>query len=112
MPRAAVLDLRRRAVGELLPAQARKRPTPKDSRFPGALSVSAVLAGVALLAGREAAGSASRAPPFLSVQSCVVVIALIPARSRWQRATSCSDVESAPGSVNRERPSRRYYYVM
>jgi hypothetical protein len=39
----------------------------------------ALLAAVAVLAGQEAAGSASLAPPFLSAQPCVVVLALIPA---------------------------------
>ncbi len=57
---------------------------PPAWRFPtatflGALLVLALLGGVAVLAGREAAGSASLAPPFLSAQPCVVVLALIPA---------------------------------
>ena len=47
--------------------------------FVGALLVLGLLAAIALLAGREAAGSASLAPPFLSAQPCVVVLALIPA---------------------------------
>jgi hypothetical protein len=57
---------------------------PPRWRFPTllfllALGLIALLAGVAALAGREAAGSASLAPPFLSAQPCVVVLALIPA---------------------------------
>jgi hypothetical protein len=57
---------------------------PPRWRFPTLLVLAAVglialLAGVAVLAGREAAGSASLAPPFLSAQPCVVVLALIPA---------------------------------
>jgi Zn-dependent protease with chaperone function len=39
----------------------------------------ALLAAVTVLAGQAAAGSASLAPPFLSAQPCVVVLALIPA---------------------------------
>jgi len=35
--------------------------------------------GVAILAGRSASGSASLAPPLLSAQPCIVVLALIPA---------------------------------
>jgi hypothetical protein len=38
-----------------------------------------LVAAVALLAGQVAAGSATLAPPFLSDQPCVVVLALIPA---------------------------------
>src|SRR5205823_4956986 len=38
-----------------------------------------LLAAVAFLAGQVAAGSASLAPPFLSAQPCVVMLALIPA---------------------------------
>lgn len=37
-----------------------------------------VLAGVGVLAGRVAAGSATLAPPFLSRQPCVVMLAAIP----------------------------------
>lgn len=53
-------------------------------RFPAfvflvAVFMLALLAAVAVLAGQEAAGSASLAPPFLSAQPCVVVLALIPA---------------------------------
>ncbi len=44
-----------------------------------AVSLLAILATAAVLAGQEAAGSASLAPPFLSDQPCVVVLALIPA---------------------------------
>jgi Zn-dependent protease with chaperone function len=57
---------------------------PPRWRFPAfvflvAVFVLALLAAVAVLAGQEAAGSASLAPPFLSAQPCVVVLALIPA---------------------------------
>ncbi len=53
-------------------------------RFPALVVVAAVgtlglIAAVAVLAGSVAAGSASLAVPFLSVQPCVVVLALIPA---------------------------------
>jgi hypothetical protein len=52
-------------------------------RFPLALCVGAVAAlalfvAVAVLAARTAAGSATLAPPFLSSQPCVVMLALIP----------------------------------
>ena len=57
---------------------------PPSWRFPALLFVSAlgVLAltvTLALLAGRFASGSATLAPPFLSRQPCVVLLALIPA---------------------------------
>jgi beta-lactamase regulating signal transducer with metallopeptidase domain len=57
---------------------------PPSWRFPilmflVAVLMLALLAAVAVLAGQEAAGSASLAPPFLSAQPCVVVFALIPA---------------------------------
>jgi hypothetical protein len=57
---------------------------PPSWRFPmlaflAAFSLLALLASVAVLAGQEAAGSASLAAPFLSAQPCVVVLALIPA---------------------------------
>jgi hypothetical protein len=53
-------------------------------RFPVALCVVALLVigllvGVAALAGAVASGSATLAPPFLSRQPCIVVLALIPA---------------------------------
>jgi Zn-dependent protease with chaperone function len=53
-------------------------------RFPALMCASAVLvvallAAIAELAGREASGAASLAPPFLSAQPCVVVLAAIPA---------------------------------
>jgi hypothetical protein len=56
---------------------------PPAWRFPLFLSVVAVtvlglLAAVGLLAGRVAAGSATLAPPFLSRQPCVVMLAVIP----------------------------------
>lgn len=72
---------------------------PPRWRFPTLLVLSSValialLAAVAVLAGREASGSASLAPPFLSAQPCVVILALIPAALvlgaiaalRWRRA--------------------------
>jgi Zn-dependent protease with chaperone function len=57
---------------------------PPSWRFPAlicasALLVVALLAAIAELAGREATGAASLAPPFLSAQPCVVVLAVIPA---------------------------------
>jgi beta-lactamase regulating signal transducer with metallopeptidase domain len=56
---------------------------PPSWRFPTliflvAVLLLALLAAVAVLAGQEAAGSASLAPPFLSAQPCVVVLALMP----------------------------------
>jgi Zn-dependent protease with chaperone function len=56
---------------------------PPSWRFPALLCVGAVallglLVAIAILAGREAAGSATLAPPFLSAQPCVVMLALIP----------------------------------
>ena len=53
-------------------------------RFPGvlcllALCVLGLLAAAGALAGQLAAGSATLAPPFLSRQPCVVVLATIPA---------------------------------
>jgi hypothetical protein len=53
-------------------------------RFPLALCMVALLVigllvGVAALAGAVASGSATLAPPFLSRQPCIVVLALIPA---------------------------------
>jgi Zn-dependent protease with chaperone function len=53
-------------------------------RFPvvlclGTLAALALFVGVAMLAARAAAGSATLAPPFLSSQPCVAVLALIPA---------------------------------
>jgi hypothetical protein len=53
-------------------------------RFPIALGVGAaatlsLLIAVALLAAHAAAGSATLAPPFLSSQPCVAVLAMIPA---------------------------------
>jgi hypothetical protein len=57
---------------------------PVSWRFPtllclAAVSVVAVLVAITVLAGRVAAGSSTLAPPFLSDQPCVVVLALIPA---------------------------------
>jgi Peptidase family M48 len=57
--------------------------TPPSWRFPALLclpaaSVIALLAAVILLVGRLASGSATLAPPFLSSQPCVVVLAMIP----------------------------------
>ena len=52
-------------------------------RFPAlmctaALALLALVVTVAILVGREAAGSATLEPPFLSAQPCVVMLALIP----------------------------------
>ena len=71
---------------------------PPDWRFPTLLClVGAVVIGlfgtIAVLAGQLAAGSATLAPPFLSHQPCVVILALIPAvvvlgcagSARWLR---------------------------
>jgi Zn-dependent protease with chaperone function len=44
-----------------------------------ALTVTAALAGIAVLAARFASGTATLAPPFLSRQPCVIVLAAIPA---------------------------------
>ena len=57
---------------------------PPSWRFPvllclGALAVLALVATVGLLAGQLASGSATLAPPFLSSQPCVVLLAMIPA---------------------------------
>jgi hypothetical protein len=57
---------------------------PPSWRFPALLCLAAagvigLVAAVAVLAGQVAAGSATLAPPFLSNQPCVVVLALIPA---------------------------------
>jgi beta-lactamase regulating signal transducer with metallopeptidase domain len=57
---------------------------PPSWRFPAAVCVAALavivlVLGVAILAGRSATGSASLAPPLLSAQPCIVVLALIPA---------------------------------
>jgi hypothetical protein len=57
---------------------------PPSWRFPAVLSlgtaaVIALIGAVAVLAGRVASGSATLAPPFVSRQPCIVVLALIPA---------------------------------
>lgn len=57
---------------------------PPNWRFPALLcataaSVIALLVAVAVLAGQLASGTATLAPPFLSRQPCVVVLAAIPA---------------------------------
>ncbi len=57
---------------------------PPSWRFPFALCLSSVaviglLLAVAVLAGRVARGSATLAPPFLSGQPCIVILAAIPA---------------------------------
>jgi hypothetical protein len=71
---------------------------PPSWRFPTLLCLAAAVAiglvgALAVLAGQLAAGSATLAPPFLSHQPCVVVLALIPAvvvlgcarTARWAR---------------------------
>lgn len=71
---------------------------PPNWRFPtlvclaGAVAIG-LLGTIAVLAGQLAAGSATLAPPFLSHQPCVVILALIPAivvlgcagTARWLR---------------------------
>jgi hypothetical protein len=57
---------------------------PPNWRFPvvmclAALGLLALVVVTAVLVGREAAGSATLAAPFLSAQPCVVVLAIIPA---------------------------------
>ncbi len=57
---------------------------PPNWRFPTLLCLAAavvigLLGAIAVLAGQVAAGSATLAPPFLSHQPCVVILALIPA---------------------------------
>jgi hypothetical protein len=43
-----------------------------------AIAMLALVATVAILVGKEAAGSATLDPPFLSTQPCVMMLALIP----------------------------------
>jgi hypothetical protein len=55
---------------------------PPNWRFPALLcllagGLLALIVTVAVLAGREAAGSATLAPPFLSAQPCIVMLALL-----------------------------------
>ncbi|HET7046827.1 MAG TPA: M56 family metallopeptidase [Solirubrobacteraceae bacterium] len=57
---------------------------PPRWRFPAMLCLAAIgllalIVTTAVLVGREAAGTATLAPPFLSAQPCVVVLASIPA---------------------------------
>ena len=57
---------------------------PPSWRFPAllclaAISILALLVAVAVLAGHVASGSATLAPPVLSRQPCIVVLAAIPA---------------------------------
>jgi hypothetical protein len=70
---------------------------PPSWRFPAAMCVAAVaflalVVATAVLVGQEAAGSATLAPPFLSAQPCVLVLAVIPAAvglgaiRLWRRA--------------------------
>jgi hypothetical protein len=56
---------------------------PPSWRFPAMLCLAAaallaIIVTTAILVGREAAGSATLAPPFLSAQPCIVMLALIP----------------------------------
>lgn len=56
---------------------------PHGWRFPAltctaAIGLLTLLVTAAILVGREAAGSATLDPPFLSTQPCVVMLALIP----------------------------------
>jgi Zn-dependent protease with chaperone function len=92
-----------------------------DWRFPVALAAIAtgaivLIGAIGLLAGRVAAGTASLAPPFLSRQPCVVVLAAIPAvlallalRSPLCRSStgSCTASGSRRGTPARFRPSSR-----
>jgi hypothetical protein len=77
---------------------------PPSWRFPTLLclvagALLAVIVTSAVLVGREAAGTATLAPPFLSAQPCIVMLALAPAvfalavtqlmrsqRRRWVRS--------------------------
>ena len=69
-----------------------------------AISVIALVIAIAVLAGQVATGSASLAPPFLSAQPCIVVLALIPAllallalrlrRAVWLRTVALRDSAS------------------
>ena len=57
---------------------------PPRWRFPAMLCLAAIgllalIVTTAVLVGREASGTATLAPPFLSAQPCVVVLATIPA---------------------------------
>ena len=78
-------------------------------RFPAVLSLAAIsvialVIAIAVLAGQVATGSASLAPPFLSAQPCIVVLALIPAllallalrlrRAVWLRTVALRDSSS------------------
>jgi hypothetical protein len=63
-------------------------------RFPVALCLLAaafiaLLLAIAVLAGHLARGSATLAPPFLSRQPCVVVLALIPTAAGLLAAAYC-----------------------
>lgn len=56
---------------------------PPSWRFPTLMCLAgaallAVVVTVAILVGREAAGTATLAPPFLSAQPCIVMLALVP----------------------------------
>lgn len=56
---------------------------PVSWRFPALLCIAAfalltLTVMTAILAGREAAGSATLAPPFLSAQPCIVMLAMVP----------------------------------
>jgi Zn-dependent protease with chaperone function len=56
---------------------------PPAWRFPTFMSLAAtallaVIVTLAILVGREAAGTATLAPPFLSAQPCIVMLALMP----------------------------------
>ena len=56
---------------------------PPTWRFPTLMCIAAVallglLVTVATLVGREASGSATLAPPFLSAQPCIVMLAMVP----------------------------------
>jgi hypothetical protein len=75
-------------------------------RFPialaaGALATLSLLITVAVLAAHAAAGSATLAPPFLSSQPCVAVLAMIPA------AAAAAGIGYARARLTPQRRARR-----
>ena len=80
------------------------RLSPREApgwRFPvlmcaAALALLAIVMALAIVVGREAAGSATLDPPFLSAQPCVVMLALIP-RAAGLIATRARRVLRRPG---------------
>ena len=89
---------------------------PPPWRFPtllflAALAMIALLAGTAVLAGREAAGSASLAPPYLSAQPCLVVVALIPAALAVAAGRIALRRRVRSVALRAVVPDQIYYYV-